>query len=73
MARKSSDLNPTENLCSVLARSVYANSRRFNSVEEPKTELVRCWENNNEEVLHRLINSMPKRCVDIVRMHGSII
>lgn len=68
---KNLDLNPDGNLWSILVKNLYASSTQLTRIEELKTELIRCWEIIDEEILHRLINSTSKRLADVLRMHGS--
>ena len=42
---KSPDLNPIENLWSLLARAVYADCRQFSNIEELKEAVKEAWEN----------------------------
>lgn len=67
---RSPDLNPIENLWSVFARKVYANSRQFASKEELKMAIAECWRDLHEETLQVLSDSMPRRIKDVIRAHG---
>lgn len=67
---KSPDLNPIENMCSVLARAVYHNARQFADVDELQQCVEEEWANIRFEYLDKLLESMPKRCVDVLQTSG---
>ena len=69
----SPDLNPIENLWGVLVRRVYVGGRQFNSVDELKISVIRCWEELGENVLENLISSMPERVYQVIYAHGGSI
>lgn len=52
-AAKSPDLNPMENVCGVLARSVCRDGKQYSTVEELKDALVECWNNIGQSFLDR--------------------
>ncbi|GMF64663.1 unnamed protein product [Phytophthora lilii] len=58
---KSPDLNPIENLWSMLSRKVYANGRQFDSVHDLKAALFDAWEDIPHALLLSLVESMPRR------------
>ena len=45
----------------MLSRRVYANCRQFANLDELKAAIVREWADIDEEVLHRLFDSVPRR------------
>lgn len=67
---KSPDLNPIENLWGILVRKVYANGKQYNSVDELKTNLVKCWTDIELEILSKLVDSMPNRIMEVIRLNG---
>ncbi|POM81857.1 Transposase [Phytophthora palmivora] len=67
----SPDLNPIENLWSILSRKVYANGRQFESVQELKTALFEAWEAVPLALLLSLVESMPRRCVEVLAKNGN--
>ena len=68
---RSPDLNPIENLCLILAAKVYANGKKYDNVNELTTAILSEWAGIESETLRKLINSMPKRCIEVIEMHGS--
>lgn len=70
----SPDMNPIENLWSILARRVYgpASQRRvFHSVSDLKTRISEEWANINQELLKSLSQSMPNRLFEVILKNGS--
>lgn len=67
----SPDLNPIENLWGLLASKVYENGRQFATTNELKQCIRECWEAIGPEILHNLINSMPKRIFHVIKNKGS--
>lgn len=68
---RSPDLNPIENLWSILARKVYRNGQRqFDSVDELKLAIVESWGEIQVETLTTLVESMSQRCLDCVATQG---
>jgi hypothetical protein len=64
------DLNPIENLWSIMSRKVYANGRQFNSVPDLKAMLFKAWDDIPLALLQSLIKSMPRRCVEVLDKKG---
>jgi transposase len=69
----SPDLNPIENVWGILVRRLFANGRQFKSVNELESNLKNEWKNLNQNDLIPLINSMPKRCIDVIKNKGATI
>jgi IS30 family transposase len=65
---QSPDLNPIENLWSILDANV--KDRKVNS----KAQLFQClqnaWDNLPEDLLQRLVDSMPRRCAAVIAAKG---
>lgn len=68
---KSPDLNPIENMWGVLARAVYANGRQFETRDTLIATIKTCWEEITPEYMLKLLGSMPKRCVEVLELHGA--
>ena len=66
----SPDLNIIENLWGVLARSVYKDNKQFGSKEELKKAMHRAWNDISISTIHKLYDSMPKRCMDVIEREG---
>ncbi len=67
----SPDLNPIENLWAILVRKVYAGGRQFFNIQDLKAEITRRWKEIPLSTLVSLINSMPKRCIEVAVRNGS--
>ena len=65
---QSPDLNPIENLFGILKRRV--GTRRFKNKQELMNCLKSEWEAIPTSILSNLIESMPKRCAEVVRNKG---
>lgn len=72
-AARSPDCNPMENLWGILVRRVYANNRQFNTKEELKTEILRCWANIEPNILQNLVDSMKNRIFELICKNGHVI
>jgi transposase len=67
----SPDLNPIENLWGLLVRKVYAEGKQFQTKEQLKAAIVRSWEDITLDDLHKLVNSMPDRIFEAIKLHGA--
>lgn len=67
----SPDLNPIENVWGMLARMVYANGRQFATKIELVEAIKASWGNIKISYLKKLIESMPRRCTDVLECKGS--
>lgn len=70
---KSPDLNPIENVWGILARAVYAHGRQFANCNDLKTAVVAAWSEIVQDVVVRIIRSMPRRCIKTLKRGGLII
>lgn len=61
----SPDLNPIENLWSILSNQVYKNGRQFDNLKSLKTAIQEEWAKLDEDILHRLVDSMPRRITSV--------
>lgn len=69
----SPDLNLIENLWGLLARQVYANGKQYNTINELKIEIQKCWAEiaiNNSEMCQKLIDSMKNRIFEVIKANG---
>lgn len=67
----SPDLNPIENLWGILSKAVYNNGRQFDNLKSLKTAIVEEWAKLDEEILRRLIDSMPRRITSVQINRGN--
>jgi transposase len=65
----SPDLNPIENLWSILKRGVYARGG-FRTYRSLKARVEKCWREISRETLENLAHSMVKRCKLLKRNSG---
>lgn len=66
---KSPDLNPIENLRSILSRVVYANGKQYDSVPELQSALQRAWSRLSLDLMATLVRSMSRRCVEVLEQY----
>ncbi|CAM4841506.1 unnamed protein product [Rotaria magnacalcarata] len=67
----SPDLNPIENLWGILARKVYAGGKQFRTKEQLKTTIIKSWEEITIEQLRALVESMPERIFEVIKLNGA--
>ena len=65
---RSPDLNPIENLWAQLSRITM--ERKLTNEEELFEVFKRGWESLSIEYLHGLIESMPRRCMAVIKAKG---
>lgn len=66
----SPDLNPVENMWSLLSANVFANGRQFSTVKSLKMVIEEEWRKISPEYIHSLINSMPRRLEEVINNGG---
>lgn len=67
---QSPDLNPIENLWSILDRK--CRGRRCNSKEELQNFLLEVWNSQSVTTLQSLVDSMPYRCRAVIAAKGAL-
>ncbi|GBN11236.1 Transposable element Tc3 transposase [Araneus ventricosus] len=67
------DLNPIQNVWSIMSRKVYENGRQFYSVNALKTSIESAWYNLEPEILQTLIILMEKRVYDVLLKNGKTL
>ncbi|POM64664.1 Transposase [Phytophthora palmivora] len=65
------DLNPIENMWGVLARAVYAHGRQFQTREDHIETIQASWAAIGQDLITKLVESMPKRCIATLELHGA--
>jgi hypothetical protein len=70
---RSPDLNPIENIWGYLVRRVYASGKQYQSVTELEAAVQGAWDSITVAELHKLVNSMPKRLVGVLKANGGTI
>lgn len=67
----SPDMNPIENLWGIIARDVYRNGRQFKDVAALKMQILQSWFNIRDEMLRKLVDSMPNRVFQLINNKGN--
>ncbi|KAG2904581.1 hypothetical protein PC119_g11450 [Phytophthora cactorum] len=67
---RSPDLNPIENVWSMMARYVYANGRQYDNVASLTAAILESWEAIELSYLNKLVASMPRRCIEVIEKKG---
>lgn len=65
---QSPDLNPIENLWSIMDRQL--KNRQPRTLDQLFTVLTQCWNNLDTDLLRRLVDSMPRRCQAVIDARG---
>jgi hypothetical protein len=69
----SPDLNPMENMWAILARKVYEDGKQYHSLDALQHAVQVAWDEVGEIIRHHLIDSLPKRIVDVIAGEGKAI
>jgi hypothetical protein len=67
---QSPDSNPIENLWVSLSRMVYSGGKQYDSKEELKNAITRCWALITSKETKPLIESMQNRVFELIRLNG---
>lgn len=68
---RSPDLNPIENVWGILVRRIYANNRRFRTLNQLKGAILEAWENLEQSLLNKLVDGMPHRIFEVIQKNGA--
>uniref|UniRef100_H3GN86 Tc1-like transposase DDE domain-containing protein n=1 Tax=Phytophthora ramorum TaxID=164328 RepID=H3GN86_PHYRM len=68
---RSPDLNPIENVWDLMAQIVYHNGKQYDSVAELTAAIYVAWEAVDLTYLRKLIDSMPRRCIEVISKQGN--
>jgi hypothetical protein len=69
----SPDLNPIENIWGYLGYKVYEGGRQFLNKEDLIREIKKQWEAMPVSYLEKLVSSMKKRCIEVLKADGKTI
>jgi len=69
----SPDLNPMENVWGILVRRLFADGKQYSTVKELEDRLCDEWEKLSKMKLNKLINSIPNRCIEVIKSRGATI
>ena len=61
----SPDLNPVENLWSIVSERVYSLGKQYSSTSALRNAVLEAWDGIPQETLTSLIRSLPKRCEEV--------
>lgn len=69
---KSPDLNPIENIWSVVSRKVYSGMKTYDSKDALLEAVKAAWDSirSNHTMRQHLVDSMTRRLQEVVRMKG---
>ena len=70
---RSPDLNPVENLFGILASKVYSDGKQYESVNQLKLAILTAWNEIDVVTLHKLVDSMPERMIQVIKSNGDSI
>ncbi|OWZ20903.1 Transposase [Phytophthora megakarya] len=73
LTARSPDLNPIENVWSILARKVYSHGKQYSSVPELTAAVLSAWESVMMKELLDLMESIPARCFKVGNKNGDAI
>ncbi|KAG3082880.1 hypothetical protein PC121_g5918 [Phytophthora cactorum] len=69
---RSPDYNPIENVWSAMASRVYAHGRQYDSVDQLEAAIFAAWDSIEQEYLLKLLKSMPRRCLAVIKGKGAL-
>ncbi|KAG3013283.1 hypothetical protein PC120_g13382 [Phytophthora cactorum] len=69
---RSPDCNPIENVWSAMAAKVYAHGRQYRTVAELEEAVLAAWDAIVQEYLLKLVESMPRRCLAVIKQKGGL-
>ena len=70
---KGADLSPIENAWSWMANAVYRDKPSYKTVEELEEANFQSWNDMPQSYIDSLINSMPRRMLQVVERKGEYI
>lgn len=69
-APRSPDMNPVENVWSLLVSEVYAGGKQYETVKDLKISLLKAWNEMEMDSLSSLVRSMPNRVTELLIANG---
>ena len=70
---RSPDLNPMENLWSILVKEVYKDNIVFDNLDDLKNSIIVAWKNIGKKILQKLVDSMEDRLINVIKADGDFI
>jgi transposase len=68
---RSPDLNTIENLWAIMSRDVYRDGTQYDNVASLTKALHTAWNNVSPKTISSLIDSMPRRCIEVIEKKGN--
>uniref|UniRef100_H3GPM9 Tc1-like transposase DDE domain-containing protein n=1 Tax=Phytophthora ramorum TaxID=164328 RepID=H3GPM9_PHYRM len=68
---RSPDLNPIENVWAMMTQIIYHNGKQYDSAAELTAAIYAAWEAVDHTYLRKLIDSMPRRCIEVISKQGN--
>lgn len=62
--------NPIENLWALLACRVNPNGHQYANVGDLIAAILEAWKSIDQATLNRLLDSMPRRCIEVIEKKG---
>ncbi len=69
----SPDINPIENLWSIITKRIYSNGKCYNNLSDLKDSILKEWNELNTEIITNLVNSIKKRMKMVIDTEGDVI
>lgn len=69
---RSPDLNIIENVWGIIARRVYAENKQYENVQELWEAIKREFQGLEQEVIEKLVTSMPDRIYQVITRKGGL-
>ena len=69
----SPDINPIENLQSIITKRIYSNGKSYNNLSDLRDSILKEWNELNSEISNNLVNSMKKRMKMVIDAEGDVI
>ena len=70
---KSPDLNPIENVWGWMVKDIYFGKPAYKNVKELKDAIYDSWKRMPDEIVDKVIDSMPRRMRDVIQANGKSI
>ena len=67
----SPDLNPIENLWSILGGRIHSRDNLVTTVQELTDALIQEWQALDQMVIRNTIGTMRRRCIECINNHGA--
>ncbi|OWZ15130.1 Transposable element [Phytophthora megakarya] len=69
---RSPDCNPIESVWSSMAARLYAHGRQYRTTEQLALAIQAARDSIEQEYLDKLVESMPRRCLAVIKQKGGL-